>query len=227
MEYYSNKLSAEKLRKCYEIAPPRIQQYLDTEVDYILNKISKEDIVLELGCGYGRILPSLAKKAGKVFGIDISRTSLEMGKKLLAAYSNIKMLEMNALELGFENDFFDVVVCIQNGISAFHVNKPKLIKESIRVTKPEGIILFSSYSEKIWDERLKWFELQSKERLIGEINYNKTKNGIIICKDGFSASTVTADEFKELESSFANIKTSITEVDYSSIFLEIVPIKNT
>jgi ubiquinone/menaquinone biosynthesis C-methylase UbiE len=225
-EYYSNKLSADKLRKCYEIAPPRIQQYLDEEVNHMLNKINRGDIVLELGCGYGRILPYLAKKAGSVIGIDTSIISIEMGRQLLASYSNISLLEMNALELGFESDFFDVVLCIQNGISAFHVNQIKLIKESIRVTRQGGIILFSSYSEKIWNERLKWFELQSQEGLIGEIDYSKTKNGTIICKDGFSASTVTVAEFKELASKFTNIKTSITEVDYSSIFLEIVPVKN-
>jgi len=33
-----------------------------------------------------------------------------------------------------------------NGISAFGVDKKRLIAESIRVTKNNGIILFSSYS---------------------------------------------------------------------------------
>jgi len=117
------------------------------------------------------------------------------------------------------------VVCIQNGISAFHVDQVKLIKESIRVTKPMGIILFSSYSEKIWDDRLKWFELQAGKGLIGEIDYDQTKNGIIICRDGFSASTVTALRFTKLASEFPHIKFSIKEVDRSSIFLEIIPDK--
>jgi len=62
-DYYSKKLSAERLKMCYEIAPPRIRQYLKAEVDFILNKIKPGDIVLELGCGYGRIIPCLASRA--------------------------------------------------------------------------------------------------------------------------------------------------------------------
>lgn len=223
--YYSRRLSAENLKRCYELAPPRIKQYLDSEIRHVLNHLKTGDKVLELGCGYGRILPYLAKKASSIVGIDTSISSLEMGRQLLSSYPNISLMKMNALELGFENDIFDVVVCIQNGISAFHVDRLKLIKESIRVTKHGGLILFSGYSEKIWNERLKWFELQADEELIGKINYNKTKNGVIICEDGFSASTIKAEEFKELASEFTNIKFSISEIDYSSIFLEMTPDK--
>jgi len=223
--YYSRRLAAENLKRCYELSPPRIKQYLDSEISHVLNHLKTGDRVLELGCGYGRILPYLAKKASSVVGIDTSISSLAMGKQMLSLYPNILLIEMNALELEFEDDIFDVVVCIQNGISAFHVDRLKLIRESIRVTKHGGLILFSSYSEKIWNERLKWFELQASEELIGKIDYNKTKNGVIICEDGFSANTVNAEEFSELASEFKNIKTSITEVDCSSIFLEISPYK--
>lgn len=32
--YYSQKLSAEKLRLCYEIAPQRVKQYLESEIAF-------------------------------------------------------------------------------------------------------------------------------------------------------------------------------------------------
>jgi len=41
--YYNEKLSADKLKSCYEIAPPRIQQYLEAEVNHVLKKINPED----------------------------------------------------------------------------------------------------------------------------------------------------------------------------------------
>ncbi|MCK4329245.1 hypothetical protein KAX02_05330 [candidate division WOR-3 bacterium] len=63
--YYTDKLSAQRLKQCYEIAPPRVQQYLKEEVNYILQKIHPGDMVLELGCGYGRILPQLTQRALK------------------------------------------------------------------------------------------------------------------------------------------------------------------
>ena len=52
---------------------------------------------------------------------------------------------MDAAALGFRDRVFDVVVCIQNGISAFKVDRRALIAEAIRVTRPGGSVLFSSY----------------------------------------------------------------------------------
>lgn len=54
--YYSDRLAAEWLRLCYEIAPPRVKQYFEAKIDFVLNKIKPSDLVLELGCDYGRVL---------------------------------------------------------------------------------------------------------------------------------------------------------------------------
>ena len=86
-DYYPNKLFALKLKRAYEIGSPRIQQYLEAEVQYTLSHIKSTDTVLELGCGYGRVLEKLADKASKVVGIDIAEMSLgrvSKGKKMLA-----------------------------------------------------------------------------------------------------------------------------------------------
>lgn len=57
-----------------------------------------------------------------------------------------------------------------------------------------------------------------------EIDYEKTQSGIIICKDGFKATTVQAHQFLSLTRDFdADIE--IVEVDESSMFCEIVPNK--
>jgi len=77
---------------------------------------------------------------------------------------------MNAAALGFPDRFFDCVICIQNGMAVFDVEPKKLLQESIRVTKIRGTLFFSSYSDKIWDERLNWFKLQSEAGLLGEID---------------------------------------------------------
>jgi len=217
-DYYTQKLSAERLQLCYEIAPPRVKRYLQAEIEFVLEKIRSSDLVLELGCGYGRVLDRLTKKARTVVGIDTSHASLRLAKELLG--DSCYLVEMNAVELGFHDQQFNVVVCIQNGISAFKVDQRKLIAEAIRVTRSGGIVLFSSYSERFWDDRLEWFRLQAKYGLIGEIDEDATKNGIIVCKDGFKASTVSPEDFFSLVSEF-NIHPIITEVDNSSIFYEI------
>ena len=66
------------------------------------------------------------------------------------------------------------------GCSAFGVNKTKLIAESMKATKKSGEALFSSYSPKILLDRLGWFRMHSQRRLIGEIDEEKTRDGMIV-----------------------------------------------
>ncbi|MCP4228925.1 MAG: class I SAM-dependent methyltransferase [bacterium] len=214
-DYYSEKLSAERLKRVYEIAPLRTRQYLDAEVEFVLDNIDPGDAVLELGCGYGRILPRLAEKAGTVFGIDSSYASLTMGREMFG--TDFVFATANAATLPFADAYFDCVVCIQNGISAFHEDKRQLIAEVVRVTRPGGRALFSSYSDNFWDDRLEWFRMQADEGLLGEIDYEKTGDGDIVCKDGFTATTVRPDAFESLAVDL-NLKAEIVEVDGSSLF---------
>jgi SAM-dependent methyltransferase len=218
--YYSEKLSAERLQLCYEIAPPRVWQYLEAEIEFVLEKIRPTDLVLELGCGYGRVLQKLVKKAKVIFGIDTSNESLSLAQKIIGKIPSLHLSVMNAVELGLSDRKFDMVICVQNGISAFKVNKRKLIEEAIRVSRSGGTVLFSSYSERFWEDRLEWFRLQSEYGLIGDIDENASKDGIIVCKDGFRSDTISPDEFISLTSGFG-LEPIITEVDSSSIFCEI------
>ncbi|MFH2047929.1 MAG: class I SAM-dependent methyltransferase [bacterium] len=216
-DYYKEGLAADRLKKVYDLATPRIQRYLDKEIEYALSFIANSDVVLEMGSGYGRVLKYLTNKTHYVCGIDSSLASLQSAKQYLNKSNNVTLYQMNADALGFDNATFNVVVCVQNGISAFHVDPIVLVKEMIRVTKPGGKILISSYSEKFWEDRLAWFRLQSEHGLLGEIDWDKTKDGNIVCKDGFTATTYTEDDFRRLMSNFDN-KYTIIEIDESSLF---------
>jgi hypothetical protein len=82
-------------------------------------------------------------------------------------------------------------------------------------------VLFPSYSERFRAERLKWFEVQAEHGLIGEIDYHATGNGVIVCRDGFRATTIDAEGFRSLAAALGLIP-NIIEVDGSSLFCEIV-----
>ncbi len=220
--YYTDKLSAHRLKQCYEIAPPRVKQYLEAEVNHVLEKIRSGDLVLELGCGYGRILPRLARDAGLAVGVDTSLASLRLARETLCGISRCSVLNMNALQLAFRDRVFDRVVCIQNGISAFHVGAKELLQQSIRVTRSGGSILYSSYSDKFWQHRLEWFRIQSEQGLLGKIDWEATDEGVIACKDGFRATTFGRDDFASLLSPLG-VCFEIYEVDSSSLFCEITP----
>ena len=71
--YYKEKLSANKLLRCYEIAPPRIKQYLDAEVQFVISSFQGTDLVFELGCGYGRVMKAVSQFVSHIVGNDISK----------------------------------------------------------------------------------------------------------------------------------------------------------
>lgn len=219
-DYYSQRLAADRLKACYDLAPPRTKQYLEAEISFVLGKVSREHIVLEMGCGYGRVINRLKGQVKAVAGIDTSYESLLMAGTYLGPAASVWLARMNAVCLGFRDRVFDVTLCIQNGISAFAVDKTKLFEEAIRVTKPGGTVLFSSYSAQFWPHRLEWFEVQSAHGLIGSIDYEQTKNGSIVCKDGFRATTLSPEDFEALAAQVGQAPT-IVEVDGSSVFCEI------
>lgn len=218
--YYSKKLAGKRLQLCYEVAPPRIKRYLQSEINLVRQKISEQDIVLELGCGYGRFLKGLVNQARTVVGIDLSYDNLSLAKNYLNDDHRSILAQMNAIEIGFPSNSFDLVCCIQNGISAFNVDPHTLIASALQITKPGGLALFSSYSEGIWEERLDWFEIQSSLGLIGEIDYEKTQKGTIVCKDGFQAKTFSPAQFKLLTEKIRG-EANIYIIDESSVICEI------
>jgi 2-polyprenyl-6-hydroxyphenyl methylase/3-demethylubiquinone-9 3-methyltransferase len=223
--YYSQTLHGENLKLCYSIAPPRVKQYLEAEIDFVLGKIKPTDWVLELGCGYGRVLFMMAEKAGQVVGIDTSMESLRLHGDLCQNVPNCSVIAMDAGGLGFKDGQFDKVVCVQNGISAFQLDRKTLVRESLRVTCPDGSVFLSSYAERFWEDRLAWFRLQSEHGLIGEIDEEATGKGIIACKDGFKSTTVNVDDFRTLASEFGLVPI-VTEVDGSCLFCELRKVKN-
>jgi len=219
-DYYIETLAAERLKKCYELAPPRVRQYLEAEVQHVVERIVPGGVVLDLGCGYGRTLGAFAERAGYAVGIDSSIASLLLGSSSLRTAGNVALAAMNAADMAFADSVFDTAICIQNGISAFHVDRRALVRECARVTKPGGLMLFSSYSARFWDHRLEWFKLQAAHGLLGEIDQNRTRDGVIVCKDGFRAETVGPDEFQSLCADL-HLEATIEEVDGSSLFCEV------
>ncbi|MBD3255812.1 MAG: methyltransferase domain-containing protein [Candidatus Lokiarchaeota archaeon] len=100
-----------------------------------INKIKNKN-VLEIGCGKGMTCYFLLRYGAKITGIDIidnfSETCLESG---------VKLIKMDASNLKFENNSFDLVYTFD----AFEhfLDPEKVLQEIIRVTKNDGYIYAS------------------------------------------------------------------------------------
>jgi SAM-dependent methyltransferase len=218
--YYAQKLAATRLQQVYDLAPDPVRRYLSAEIAYVRERMPPGCRVLELGCGYGRVLKELAPQAGVLAGIDTSFASLRMAKDYLAACADVMLVQMDAIDLAFPPETFDLVCCLQNGISAFHVDQRQLMTAAVGVTRPGGHVLFSSYAEAFWADRLDWFRLQARHGLLGAIDEAATGRGVIVCKDGFKATTVTPDQFRILSQSLGDAIT-VDTVAASSVFCDI------
>jgi 2-polyprenyl-6-hydroxyphenyl methylase/3-demethylubiquinone-9 3-methyltransferase len=215
--YYAQKLNSQKLFKVYETKIPRVKQYLDAEISFVRDNLTGSERILELGAGYGRIVKELAGNCKSIVGIDISDESVLLGKEYLKDSPNAEIITMDVNNLAFEEKF-NVVLCLQNGLSAMKITSLDLIEKIFGMVVSGGKIYFSTYSEKFWEYRLMWFKEQAEKGLLGELDLDKTKDGVIICKDGFKAITHT---LKDLETigNLSGYEYEIQEVDESSVFL--------
>jgi 2-polyprenyl-6-hydroxyphenyl methylase/3-demethylubiquinone-9 3-methyltransferase len=218
--YYTSKLAAQRLRACYEVAPPAVHAYLEAEIDFVLKRLSPRMTLLELGCGYGRVLRHLAPVARASVGIDTSEPSLRLAREFLGDLTTASIAVMDATRMGFADRIFDLTICIQNGISAFGVDARTLYREAVRVTRTGGTVLFSSYAPSFWESRLEWFRVQAAHGLIGEIDENATGDGVIVCRDGFRARTFGREDFVELAAGLG-LAARVQEVAASSLFCEV------
>lgn len=215
--YYEEKLNSQNLFKVYETKISRVKQYLDAEISFVRENMTGNESVLELGAGYGRIVKALSGNCKSIVGIDISDESVVLGREFLKDVPNADIMLMDVNNLNFEQKF-DVIFCLQNGLSAMRITSQEMIEKILGMVTSGGKVFFSTYSEKFWEHRLMWFQEQAEKGLLGEIDFEKTKDGVIICKDGFKAITHTAEDLRRI-GELSGYKFEIKEVDESSLFL--------
>lgn len=218
--YYVAGLAAERLRRCYELATPAVRRYLVAEIAHVRGRIAPGDRVLELGCGYGRIMRELAPAAGFVCGVDTSLASLRLGVEYLAGLDNTALVLADAAAPACLPGAFNVVCCLQNGVSAFKVDPARLCAAALAATRPGGRVLFASYAANFWSERLAWFHIQADHGLIGEIDEDATGDGEIVCRDGFTATTYDERVFRALAEACGR-DAHVETVAGSSLFCEL------
>ena len=214
--YYARKLNAARLAQAYALAGPRVRQYLQAEIDHLAGFVRQGDRILELGCGYGRVLGPLAQLAGAGWGVDNAIDSLRLAR---SEYPGLQLAAMDVAALAFADSRFDLVAGVQNFISACKVAPGQVLKECLRVARPGGRILLASYAARFWPRRLEWFRQQAAAGLLGPIDEAATGKGVIVCRDGFRAVTFDPAQFETLALS-CGVSARIYEVDGSSVFCE-------
>ncbi|MGB9715441.1 MAG: class I SAM-dependent methyltransferase [Thermodesulfovibrionales bacterium] len=97
--------------------------------------------ILELGCGVGGNAP-LIKDCKEYIGTELSEIALERARESFGKKPNFKFIPMDAMDLKFDNNQFDIVIATE--VIEHLPNAQKMLKESFRVLKPGGKLLISS-----------------------------------------------------------------------------------
>lgn len=222
--YYDENLNAQKLYRVYQTRYPKVKQYLESEISFVRNHLQGTERILEIGAGYGRIMKELAPNCKTIIGIDISKDNAAFGNEYLSDVSNAQILVMDAHDLDFQEPF-DIILCLQNGLSAINAQPIAFIKKIMGLLTTDGTVFVSSYSPKFWNHRVAWFQEQAEKGLLGEIDMEKTRDGEIICKDGFRSSALSPEEMDRIGRS-TGCTYYVTEADQSSLFLVISKLRH-
>ncbi len=111
-----------------------------TEAADLLTLAPPQPVILEIGCGIGRIMQHLAPSCSELHGVDISAEMVERGSRRLAHQPHVKFHQGNGYDLGmFRDGKFDLVY---STIVFQHVPKTVAFNymiESCRVLKPNGV----------------------------------------------------------------------------------------
>jgi SAM-dependent methyltransferase len=103
-----------------------------------------DEVMLELGCGAGRMTHSFARRFKHVYAVDISRQMLQHAKKICSTQNNILWLLINGADLAcVKSNSFDFVFSY---LVLQHLPKEALasryLEEMLRVLRPGGSFLF-------------------------------------------------------------------------------------
>ena len=105
------------------------------------------DVVLEIGCGAGRVGVHLAPRCGRWIGADVSRNMLQHAKAALGQAPNASVFHLDGNGLrGIDDDSLDVVYCTTVFMHLEQWDRYRYIREAWRVLRPSGRLYVDSFS---------------------------------------------------------------------------------
>ena len=103
--------------------------------------IEKDDVVLEIGCGVGRVGKFIAPLCRKWIGCDVASNMLSLTARRLKGLSNIELVELSGYDLsGIPNVSVDVAYCTVVFMHLEPWDRYNYVLEAFRVLRPRGRI---------------------------------------------------------------------------------------
>jgi ubiquinone/menaquinone biosynthesis C-methylase UbiE len=134
------------------------KELFDAEDVFILDNVSEDSLVLDIGCGDGRNIKTILQKTKNVAGIDNDKVAIQDARKNFLDIPSVKLVKSEAVNLPFEDKTFNVVVMFDI-LQNLNLQKGQVFLEVKRVLEDHGKILLCTYSEDALEEREKMYEI--------------------------------------------------------------------
>lgn len=143
-----SKQFANIFRDWAEHSEGEVRTFLRAEIRYLKTHLKKDARVLDVGCGYGRVLKLLQKGSWELWGMDNSSSELRQAKQYIGRAPNIHLVLGDVRKTGFSQEFFDVAYVTGNTFGNLGRSKVPILKELTRIVRKGGSIIVTTYNEK-------------------------------------------------------------------------------
>jgi len=118
--------------------------------------LAKDDVFIDLGCGAGYICKMVAPRVARYIGVDFAEGMLQCAKRDNAAFQNASWILNDGKTIPLPDNSATVLVA---ELLMQHVEYPvaqSLVKESLRVLKPDGRYCIQVVHDEPYDKRVRW-----------------------------------------------------------------------
>jgi ubiquinone/menaquinone biosynthesis C-methylase UbiE len=129
------------------------RKFMWRDLEFIKDMVKPEDIILDFGCGNGRLAGFLCNGYREYIGVDISKKLIDLAKQTYSS-EKTKFIKINPIfdKLPFRDNYFEEVF----SIAVFHhfpskAYTQKVLKELHRVIKPKGKIFVAVWN--LWQKQ--------------------------------------------------------------------------
>lgn len=132
-----------------EVDEPVIQATASQTLGWLEQTVGvhADDVILEIGCGIGRVGQVLAPRCKEWIGCDVSPNMLDHARQRLADFPNVRLVEISGFDLApIPDASVDVVYCTVVFMHLDGWERFGYIAEAGRVLKPGGRIFVDNFN---------------------------------------------------------------------------------